>query len=340
MIKIFYIWDKNFHEFVHEVTTSAEKIDSVIIDHLLDIIQLDFFTSEPFNQLYNYCTRKNIPIKLLSSQGKNTLNLPDNLDIEIFYWETFWFHRTFQVWSFHHEYNVEFKQLDIMDDNVLTSNDIHYPFICLNNRIKVHRCLLMDLMCKHDVLDKGIVSWLEDNNHNFKYDFKYWSPKKLVLDQDNITLQETLPLEYNHSLIQVSSESDEFIHFASEKTTTPLLLNKPFLIAGPVNCHRKLQELGFELYDELFDYSFDDEIDIEKRYEGIVLNIAKYASLTKSDFNKLYKQVLPKLIRNRKLAINYATSAPKEILELFHQTTEKNIDLRWSLNNLNFLNCL
>ena len=53
-----------------------------------------------------------------------------------------------------------------------------------------------------------------------------------------------------------------------------MLAKKPFLVLGPQGYHKWLQETkGIEMYDEIFDYGFDDEPLLEHRIEGIVQNI-------------------------------------------------------------------
>jgi hypothetical protein len=53
------------------------------------------------------------------------------------------------------------------------------------------------------------------------------------------------------------------------------------------------------MYDEIFDYSFDNEELLENRIEGIMTNIKKIEKLTSVEISNLYISLIPKLIRNK-----------------------------------------
>ena len=118
----------------------------------------------------------------------------------------------------------------------------------------------------------------------------------------------------------------------SEKTVTPILLNKPFLVASAPNFHAWLKERGFELYDELFDYSFDCEQDIEVRFEKLVLNVKRYAEYNSIELKKVYDSVSDKLAHNRKLAMHYAGIVPNKVQELKDLLMKNNTHYDGSLN--------
>jgi S-adenosylmethionine/arginine decarboxylase-like enzyme len=69
---------------------------------------------------------------------------------------------------------------------------------------------------------------------------------------------------------------------------------------GKEGFNSKLVELGFQLYDEVFDYSFDNESDIFKRTEMFVNNVER---LTTLDLEQIYQTILPKIIHNYNRAI-------------------------------------
>ena len=64
----------------------------------------------------------------------------------------------------------------------------------------------------------------------------------------------------------------------TEKTFKPIAYRKPFIILGPRTCHSLLEWMDFELYDELFDYSFD-HLDYEERFNSIVTQIKKICKM-------------------------------------------------------------
>ena len=105
--------------------------------------------------------------------------------------------------------------------------------------------------------------------------------------------------------MQLVAESENEIFFLSEKTAVPLLCNKPFLVVSSKDYHKNLQELGFLLYDELFDYSFDSIEHNYQRTEQLILQVKKFESYTNEQLLDLTNQIEYKLKYNRDIAIKY-----------------------------------
>ena len=92
---------------------------------------------------------------------------------------------------------------------------------------------------------------------------------------------------------------------------------KPFLVVGAKGFHQHLVRLGFQLYDEIFDYSFDEEDTDEARCEGIAKNIKKISNLSTPELRNLYNILLSKLKFNKLLALKLATTVPDEVRDLW-----------------------
>ena len=91
--------------------------------------------------------------------------------------------------------------------------------------------------------------------------------------------QRCVPLEYIQSCIDLVTESyvDESIAL-TEKTFKPISLRKPFILLSARNSHLFLKELGFQLYEELFDYSFDNK-SFDVRFNSIIKQIKSILSM-------------------------------------------------------------
>jgi hypothetical protein len=167
----------------------------------------------------------------------------------------------------------------------------------------LHRCLLIDLLAKHDLMKYGAIS-LHNAPVPELYQWKYFDYKPLVLDQQFPTEKDfnTLPDQYYESFAQLISEASGDTIMMSEKTAIPLLLGKPFLVASQMHFHKFLKGLGFELYDEIFDYSFDDEPDEEKRYEMLLDNFKRLCQIPLSELPKLQQLIANKIFFNKKHA--------------------------------------
>jgi hypothetical protein len=115
---------------------------------------------------------------------------------------------------------------------------------------------------------------------------------------------------YQNSCLEIISESvyefainpakkDNEYFIVSEKTFKPLALGFPFIGLTLPKTFNKIKEWGFELFDELVDYSFDSEYDDEKRMNLIIEQIdsEKIKRNFISNFDTIYK----KHIHNRNM---------------------------------------
>ena len=338
MIKIAEIWGQSFDIVASELEQTTEGVSEIVLDFLNEV---RYVLDRPsYNKILEIAKQKNIPITILTPYLREMPPLMEYSDnVKIIHWETFWFNRTYKSWSYHDDYNKQ-KNLEMFNPrNGEFLNDFKFPYITLNNIAKYHRCLVMDLLAKHNLIDTGAIAWrdilrsCDDIRHTFpegmtdsmymKYPYRYWKPKRLILDQniDDKFNQETLPIEFNQSFMQLVTESDEEVVFFSEKTATPILLNKPFLVASCSGHHTALLNRGFALYDEIFDYSFDNESDINIRYDGLIENIKRLHSM---DLNKAYKRIFEKLVYNKQRAIELMTNVPTEVLSLLERIRAEN----------------
>jgi len=165
-------------------------------------------------------------------------------------------------------------------------------FVSLNNRITKYRCCLIDKMSKHNLLNHGYVSWLKQFDEGlYDNEFKYFDNRTIKLeDTDNITLnEEIVESSYFKGFVNIISEGDINFKDISEKTFYAILHKKPFLILGSKHIHRTLSDLGFKLYSNMFDYSFDNSDNVETRIDGIIENIK---NIVDKDYNMLYKNCL------------------------------------------------
>jgi len=86
----------------------------------------------------------------------------------------------------------------------------------------------------------------------------------------------------------------------TEKTWKPIVYKRPFLLLGVPEINQTLKDLNFELYDEIFDYSFDNEPDDLKRLHMFWEQIDRYINLDPKIFNDKLKVLDEKLEHNRK----------------------------------------
>lgn len=235
------------------------------------------------------------------------------LHAKVHHWSTYWISATYDAFKN--------NSLKVEDAN------IERLYISLNNKAHNHRCLMIDELYHHDLFAHGNLSWHEPDT-NKAYIWKHWKPEILLLDplyHESLNSFNELPVEYGTTLVNLISESTINAPFITEKTCTAIMFNKPFIVFGGKDFHKELVNLGFELYDEIFDYSFDRESNTNIRLQGIIDNLNR---LKNQDYNKLRNLIRDKAERNRKHMIDIATSrrhvppAMLEYIQLLKQSNE------------------
>lgn len=179
--------------------------------------------------------------------------------------------------------------------HVANNNKFTKAYVNLNNKPWYFRCEMLDQLAKRKLISKGAISW---NECNIDYDFKHWRQERLIIDPEYAQSTEqygSFPPEFYESFMSLVSESTMDTIFPTEKTYTPVYFKKPFLVWSVPNYHKALQKLGFELYDEIFDYSFDSVKDNKLRLK---LLLDQVESVVDKDYQKLYNLVAEKAERN------------------------------------------
>tara|TARA_B110001454_G_scaffold92881_1_gene88567 strand:+ start:548 stop:1741 length:1194 start_codon:yes stop_codon:yes gene_type:complete len=192
-------------------------------------------------------------------------------------------------------------------------------FICMNASENHSRLKLLDNLHETNVIDKCYWSWLrrhadEDNDMVLQdisrgfFDFRQTKELDLTLGQlefeDN---QDTVDNFYylTDSLIDIGVETDARYQFITEKTWKPLLYGKVSLFLQGENYHSDvLTSLGFELYDEIFDYSFDKISDEWYRFRAYCKELKRVSEIPIEELQKKIISIEDKITRNRNHAWN------------------------------------
>lgn len=202
-------------------------------------------------------------------------------------------------------------------------------YTCYNNRPSDYRDHTIDQLSKHNLLNKGIVTYRQMTAQppaNDYWPFKYLKigtvledprEKNFVLNVSKDSSPNLIPPSYHTGLIDIVTESriGKNEYYLSEKTNKPLLTHKPFLVVSAPGYHKWLKdERGVEPYDEIFDYTFDSIEDDYLRIEGIVDNIKRLSEeyKTPEDLQRLYEIVKEKTMHN---FWNYMKTMRKGITE-------------------------
>lgn len=181
-----------------------------------------------------------------------------------------------------------------------------------NGRARPHRCWMIDMLAKHNLLDIGNVSWNKLNKSN--YNFKYWNEQIIKLkdsyNDDNKNQYDLPDRKYKVSTFDLVSETSVDVIFYTEKTWKPIIRGKAFIIYGAPGINMQLKEYGYRLFENVIDYSFDSISDPLERAEAIakqLKNLAKYPP------EQIHQQLIESIQHNRAWIFNRADMSYSDI---------------------------
>lgn len=251
-----------------------------------------------FKHVYEFVKNNNLTSKVIYASGHLKAKEEYSLWLEkknlksIFYVCSFnsWFWRN-RAWTI--DFNIKST----------IKKDVYYS--CLNNRPREHRLIAVTYLDYLNILEKGIVSandkdyennapWtfeqiatsrMCDISHKYAVVLKTQVPKTeqkmpLIVDvQDlgNKCLPNDLsPVVYNRALINLVTETYYFNTwnknselFITEKTWKVFTANQIPIIIGPKGIVGNLRELGFDMFDDIVDNSYDNEPDDTRLFSAI-----------------------------------------------------------------------
>jgi hypothetical protein len=191
------------------------------------------------------------------------------------------------------------------------------------------RARLLDTIIKENITSEGYITYHQPETKAYDK-FKYWNKDPIRFQEESYSKDNINhflePYLYRNSFIDIvtetSYESNNF--FLTEKTIRPIFHKKPFIVVGPINFHKRYLNEFFrlELYDEIIDYSFDEETCLQCRINGIIDNIKTIIS-NKDKLQKVYDKLLPKMQHNKKILENIYKDTHKIVPKSLHHLLNK-----------------
>ena len=123
---------------------------------------------------------------------------------------------------------------------------------------------------------------------------------------------------YTETLFSVVTETtfDNNSLNITEKSFKPIANCHPFIIIGDQNINKKLEDFGFQLYDDLIDYSFDAIYDNYERFDAVTKEIKRIYDLGEDFILSRYKKNQEKIEKNKSIFFTYSEkNITKEILK-------------------------
>jgi len=231
---------------------------------------------------------KNIPIKNVYYTDAN-YNLEGlDLDIKTFshnYTANCFYIDIGEVGSNIDHFKLTDKQIEKKKKTVLTKK-----YICYNRLKKWHR--------------ERVVNWIKENG--YLKDGYVSFPPDLTLDytnfDDNWAYHKVCTNHYDTSFFSILNEANygSFTHcFLTEKTWKAIFNFHPIIIVGAKGSLKYLKEHGFDIFEDIFDSSYDDIYDGTKRLQrifDILDDFLKTNSIL--ELQKIREDIFPRLLHN------------------------------------------
>ena len=117
--------------------------------------------------------------------------------------------------------------------------------------------------------------------------------------RENVSLSEE-DKEYWMSFIDLVQENKVCNEIDTSESYKPLYYGKMFLTIGVSGWYKNFQKLGFKLYDELFDYSFDDIQPFDERWKHIMNQCDNILEMSIEELQDKEQFLKPKIDFNAK----------------------------------------
>lgn len=304
-VKIYHVWGDQVlgtEKMLEEIQHS--DIEAVILFCAQEYEMLHFLEQRSSNfipRLQEIILRRDIELHVIFGSA-HPMGPPDklySLPIEntyLYYFPLFWAYAAY-----------------CYDGHRRTTPDNQYPevnadrlFISLVNKGHRHRCLVMDLFAKYDLIDTDdsptYYSW--HNYENQEYEFNFWNEKRTYLGdgyKDTLDSYAQIPDQMWKSALNIVIESSPYGIFWTEKTFQAISLGKPFIIFGGPGMNIRLKQYGFKLFDEFFEYSEIENMGItEERYQRTVYNLNALVSKYSDNPQILYDKCKERCEHNKR----------------------------------------
>jgi hypothetical protein len=173
-------------------------------------------------------------------------------------------------------------------------NKLH--FLCFNGIPRFNRILMFEELNQNEKLKGKSITTLRGIDKNHYYDVPTWENQKIG-GGARLNIQSHLDCFVN---IVTETLFDTDSIFISEKTYKPIYLCQPFIIFGNPHTLKKLKELGYKTFDKWWDESYDNETDINEKFNKIVNILEQISEWDMDKCFEIKKEMQDILIHNYK----------------------------------------
>jgi hypothetical protein len=211
-------------------------------------------------------------------------------------------------------------------------------FLNYNRQPRDHRLLFVCELLRHDLLDKGIVSFNTAQNLNIKgaehsilnYNHLLKDASAILINKYNGVLHtdtkgnENLAININlkhhvDSFISVVSETWIFedMIFFSEKTWKPIMLGHPFILIGNPGSLAELKSMGYKTFDKWINEKYDENLPLIQRYNIILSELKKFTEKSKDELISIRNEMRDICIHNKKVFFDNYDKNGSEMVRIY-----------------------
>ena len=195
-----------------------------------------------------------------------------------------------------------------------------YLYSCYNVRVTESRVKMVDTLARENLIDKGMVTFHYPEKAEWQhYDGKKRSDEAAYSKESHDQFR--YPASFQKCFVDIVAETwhEPGMFHITEKTLRSIAFFKPFLVLSCKGFYKDYlcDYFGLELYDEVFDYDFDNMESLQDRVDGIVSNIKKIENLSGHELSNLYISLIPKMIRNKLKLIDILYDKNKIVPDAF-----------------------
>ena len=259
------------------------------------------------------------------------------------YYFSFWLEFIKDNWKYYNKEKYK-SEPKLVRSATVGENGKH--FLCYNRKPHDHRVSILNKIHAVGLEKFGIISaTIENKGYSF--------PNPIILDEthDDKTLKIINEWEgqNENDIISLGDANNWQRHFLtvvtettihtdvllSEKTFKPIMGLRPFLILGDQNLYKKLKEMGFDIFEDMFSDILISlsHPDYENRADYIVEQLDKLSAFSYSELDEKYKDLLPRLKANRKRleeVIDENSNRIDNIDEVFKSNEQNSLQVPWN----------
>lgn len=175
-----------------------------------------------------------------------------------------------------------------------------YHFVCMNRSHRWQRLELVSQLLDRGLDKKAAISFIDTSRVSPAH--RHYQILPLILDDQSPAWEECMYGIFNYmiySAVNVITEScyepdpnnksltNHFLPCLTEKTFKSILLGQLPIWLAPMGTVKCVRELGFDVFDDVIDHSYDLEVDPIRRIDLVVKEVSRVSALTLQELDQM-----------------------------------------------------